>query len=252
MAGEERVERRLLVSVDARGYGRASGRMQGEIQRGLLKVLDEAAEKAGLRRETWHKQGAGDGELAVLPLNEPEVRVVERFPRELRDALRRLNRDRNDEARLRLRLAVHFGMAKPGPNGYQHPGPVVVSRLCDSEPLKRMLAASGADLVVVFSQQIHSDTIQAGLTLLGPAELRQVRVKVKEFDEDAWIWVPGYDVRDVDLGSAEVVWAAAELTAPEPKAPRPGGRSPAGATAHDVFDTVPASQTWVSRIDEED
>ena len=89
-------------------------------------------------------------------------------PGELRGALFRLNRDRKDEARLRLRLAVHFGVAKPGPNGYQGPGPVVLSRLCDSGPLKRVLMESGADLAVVFSRQIYADTIASGLTLLDP------------------------------------------------------------------------------------
>ena len=113
----------------------------------------------------------------MLPRKEPEVRVVERFPRELRGALFRLNRDRKDEARLRLRLAVHFGVAKPGPNGYQGPGPVVLSRLCDSGPLKRVLMESGADLAVVFSRQIYADTIASGLTLLDPAELCRVRVR---------------------------------------------------------------------------
>jgi hypothetical protein len=90
-----------------------------------------------------------------------------------------------------LRLAVHFGTATPGPNGYAHAGPVVVSRLCDSDQLRSALMTSGADLAVIFSRQIYTDTVQSGLTILEPAELRRVRVTKKEFDEDAWIWVPG-------------------------------------------------------------
>jgi class 3 adenylate cyclase len=262
MADEERVERRLLLSVDARGYGSAPGRMHGEIQRGLLKVLDEAAREAGLRREAWDRQSAGDGELAVLPRKEPEVRVVERFPRELRGALFRLNRDRKDEARLRLRLAVHFGVAKPGPNGYQGPGPVVLSRLCDSGPLKRVLMESGADLAVVFSRQIYADTIASGLTLLDPAELCRVRVRNKEFDEDAWIWVPGRDGREHAWELGEGAEPSTVRPAPPPsphRGPGPelpypgspsarglprGGSSPGGAVAHDVFRgvVVPAAQ----------
>lgn len=251
MADEGRVERRLLLSVDARGYGSAPGWMHGEIQRGLLEVLDGAAREAGLRREAWVRQGAGDGELAVLPLEEPEVRVVERFPREMKDALLRLNRGRTDEARLRLRLAVHFGTAKPGPMGYEHAGPVVVSRLCDSEPLKRVLAASGADLAVVFSRQIHTDTIQSGLTLLNPAELHRVRVRNKEFDEDAWIWVPGCDVPEGALELEDVPEGRTVQPPPlpgelpgtppgrKPESSYPGGSAPLGVDAHDVYgDTV--------------
>lgn len=217
MADEGRVERRLLLSVDARGYGGAPVRMQGDIQQGLLDVLDVAAKETGLKRDTWSRQPGGDGELAVLPPEEPEVRVVERFPRELDDALFRHNRDLNRDARLRLRLAVHFGTAKPGPNGYAHAGPVVVSRLCDSDQLRNALMTSGADLAVIFSRQIYTDTIRSGLTILDPSGLRRVRVTKKEFDEDAWIWVPGRAVAGRDVPGSSP--ASAPLKGNGPRRP---------------------------------
>jgi hypothetical protein len=192
MPYQEVVVRRLLLSVDARRYGAAPARRHPEIQGGLLKVLDEAARESGLTRSEWNRQPAGDGELAVLPPGESEPRVVERFPQELRNALRRHNRDLNDAARLRLRLAVHFGAAAPGPNGNTGPGPVTVSRLCDSEQLKQALVAANADLAVIISRQIYDDVIRQEFTLLTPAELRQVTVRNKEFAEDAWIWIPGH------------------------------------------------------------
>ncbi|WP_314174766.1 hypothetical protein [Streptomyces winkii] len=274
MADEERVERRLLLSVDARGYGSAPDWMHEEIQRGLLGVLDVAAKEAGLRRDAWDTQGAGDGELAVLPLEEPEVRVVERFPRELKRALLRHNRGRSDETRLRLRMAVHFGTAKPGSNGYKHAGPVVVSRLCDIEPLKRTLVASGADLAVVFSRTIYNDTVKSGLALLDSPELRQVRARNKEFDEDAWIWVPGYDVRALDLEDAPEEGTrpsapTSGLPAPDERAarsepspgrtpgpeaepPPSGGRAPLAVSEHDVLGpAVPAGRLRGFRLDED-
>ncbi|GAA2446561.1 hypothetical protein GCM10010191_74540 [Actinomadura vinacea] len=187
------IVRRLLMFVDATGYGRSVGRRQEAIQNGLVKVLDEAAARTGLRRAEWARQPAGDGELSVLPPDEPEDRVVESFPQELAAALRRHNRDLRDEAKLRLRLAVHYGPARPAVNGHTGAGPVTVSRLCDSEPLRAALARSGADLAVVFSRQIFNDTILQEHTDLEPGRLRKVRVLVKEFDEEAWIWIPGHD-----------------------------------------------------------
>ncbi|TDD93938.1 toll/interleukin-1 receptor domain-containing protein [Actinomadura rubrisoli] len=183
--------------MDAKGYGGATDRGQEKIQDGLLQVLDEAAGRAGLRRRGWTRQPGGDGELAILPDTEPEPRVVEDFPRALAAALHARNRDLRPG--LRLRLAVHHGMTFTASNGYAGAGPVAVSRLCDSPVLKDALAASGADLAVIYSRQVFADTIRQEHTGLRPGELREVRVAQKEFDEPAWIWIPGHDVHALTL-----------------------------------------------------
>jgi hypothetical protein len=192
-------ERRLLLSVDAKGYGASTDRWQAMIQQGLLKVLDEAAERAGLNRAGWLKQGAGDGELSILPTTEPEPRVADDFVRNLKTALHRHNRDLTGTKRLRLRLAVHYGIAIEGPNGHRGAGPVVVSRLCDCPQLKAALATSGADLAVIVSRQVFTETIVEEHTSLEPGTFRKVRVQMKEYDDDAWIWVPDHDVHKLDL-----------------------------------------------------
>jgi len=195
--------RHVLISVDAKGYGGATARGHQRIQEGLLRVLDQAAERAGLARRTWTRQPGGDGELAILPPSEPEPKVVEDFPRALASALRVHNRDLHPRFRLRLRLAVHHGVALPAPNGYAGDGPVAVSRLCDSRPLKDALAASGADLAVVYSRRVVDDVIRQELTGLSTEALREVRVVRKEFDEPAWIWIPEGDVNALALPSIE-------------------------------------------------
>ncbi|WP_242909301.1 toll/interleukin-1 receptor domain-containing protein [Actinomadura terrae] len=195
--------RRLLLSVDARGYGGATDREQARIQEGLLRVLDEAAARAGLNRPGWIRQPSGDGELAVLPDTEPEPRVVGDLPRALAAELRAHNRGLHPDLRLRLRLAVHHGVALDAPNGHTGAGPVEVSRLCDSALLKDALAASGADLAVVYSRQIYADTIRQGHTGLEPGDLREIRVARKEFDQPAWIWIPGHDVHALALPEPE-------------------------------------------------
>lgn len=191
--------RRLLLSVDATGYGGATGHRQEEMQEGLLWVLNEAAGRAGLTRRRWTRQPGGDGELAVLPDTEPERRVVEDFPRALASELHAHNRGLLPELRLRLRLAVHHGVTITAPNGHAGAGPVAVSRLCDSGVLKKALADSGADLAVVYSRQVFADTIRQEHTGLRPGELREIRVVQKEFDEPAWMWIPGHDVHALTL-----------------------------------------------------
>jgi hypothetical protein len=190
----------LLISVDAKGYGGGHDQRHVSVQRMLTEALDEAAANAGLNRRRWLKQGNGDGELALLPQTEPEPRVVEDFVRELDAALARRNRDVRSAARLRLRLAIHHGMAAPASNGFAGQGVVAVSRLVDSEPLRAALdAASGANLAVILSHRVFTDSVAQWHTSLRPAELRKVRVSNKEFTEDAWLLVPGYDVHGLDL-----------------------------------------------------
>jgi hypothetical protein len=197
--------RRLCVAADAVGYGRGDDYQQLATQRYLIEVLNSAGTAAGLHRLTWHCQPAGDAELAVLPEDEPESVVVDGFIRELDTALTRHNRPLRPEARLRLRVAVHFGRLMPGNNGFAGPGPVEVSRLLNSGPLRAAIAAAPeANLALLVSGSVYRDTIEPQHTTLRPADFRQVHVAEKEFEADAWLWVPGYDTARLPLPDGPV------------------------------------------------
>jgi hypothetical protein len=227
--------------VDARGYGGSDDLRQDEIQKLLPAVLDAAADRADLHRAAWARQPAGDGELAVLPDNESEPAVVDDYVRELHAALGRKNRNLRPELRLRLRLAIHHGMAKPAQMGYAGQGVVEVSRLADSAIAKAALEASGADLVVILSRRVFEDTVEQAHTSLAADHFRRVRVRNKELCEDAWLYVPGCDVWTLDLadvpagaeakagGEAD---AGRRADAAKPSRP-PGGKL--GGTVENVF-----------------
>ncbi|MBP2322149.1 hypothetical protein JOF56_002534 [Kibdelosporangium banguiense] len=184
--------RRLLVAADAVGYGRWHDYQQLAIQRHMIDILDYAAAMSKLRRGTWERQAVGDGELAVLPEDEPEHIVVDTFIRQVDVALARHNTLLLPEARLRLRFAVHFGRIMPGDNGYAGPGPVEVSRMLNSAPLRRAIAEiPEANLALMVSGNIFKDTIEPLHTTLRPAEFYRVHVMEKEFEADAWLWIPG-------------------------------------------------------------
>jgi hypothetical protein len=198
--------RRLLVSMDAKSYGRGDDQQHGAIQTGLLAVADVAAEHAGLERSAWDRQSLGDGELAVLPVTEAEPRVVDDFVRELAAALADHNYDLRSESRLRLRVAIHHGVAIPADNGYRGQGVVVVSRLVDSEPIRAALVGQDrANLAVILSRQVYTDTIVQRHTSLTHQEFRRVQVVHKEFTDEAWLRLPGYDVHELDLTAAAEV-----------------------------------------------
>jgi len=147
---------------------------------------------------------------------------VDDFVRKLAAALQHHNRALLPERRLRLRLAIHHGSAAPASNGFFGQGVVVVNRLVDSPVLRAALAASDADLAVILSRQVYTDTVVQGYTSFDPADFRKIRVRNKEFSEDAWIWVSRGDVHALDLSDNP---ARRHLPAPLPRRRSNGARN---------------------------
>ncbi len=184
------LRRALLVAVDAEKYGAQHDGQQAFVQKALVGMLDEAANKSGLCRSGWTRQSTGDGELAVLPDSEPQFQVVDDFARHLAGALQRHNLRLAEEFRVRLRLAIHYGTASPADNGFAGQGVVLVSRLVDGKPVRMGLSQTKGDLAVVYSDTIYKDIISQGHTTIDLQDLRRVQVKHKETDERAWLWLP--------------------------------------------------------------
>ncbi|MBX9365702.1 hypothetical protein ACF09Y_15735 [Streptomyces massasporeus] len=196
--------RRLLLAVDAKGYGGVDVVTQREWQEAIRRLLEEAAQVAGLDWEQWVTQVGGDSVFAVLPQGASEPGLVDPFMRQLESGLRTFNRNRRDEAWLRLRAAVHFGTASPAANGFEGRAPVEIGRLLDSRVLKAALAAAPeAHLALAVSATVFNDVIGEAYTTIRPQEFREVRVAEKEYAGRAWIRVPGYDAKSLDLGVAE-------------------------------------------------
>ncbi|WP_217553193.1 hypothetical protein [Streptomyces sp. GbtcB6] len=218
--------RRLLLAVDAKGYGGADAVTQGEFQEAITRLLHEAAEAARLDRSRWMTQEGGDSLFVVLPEGASEPTLVDAFMRILDFGLRTFNRNREPHARLRLRAAVHFGPASPGANGFIGPAPVELGRILDSAVLRAALArAPGACLAVGVSEPVFRDVVkEEAYTSVRADEFRHVRVKEKEYEGSAWIWVPGADVRRLDLGPE---------ADPNPGKAEPGDAPPGGRRGGD-------------------
>ncbi|MEV6593152.1 hypothetical protein [Streptomyces acidicola] len=196
--------RRLLLSVDAKGYGGADTVRQHQFQEAILRLLELAADAAGLDREEWLTQESGDSLFAVLPEGSSEPALVDAFMRSLEASLRAFNIGREPEAWLRLRAAVHFGETSPAANGFAGSAPVEIGRIRDCAALRAALdQLSEAPLAVGLSATVFRDVVQGkAYTTIRENEFREVPVKEKEYRGAAWIWVPGADVRQVDLSPA--------------------------------------------------
>jgi hypothetical protein len=189
--------RALLVACDISSYGSGDDVLQLDKQRGLAVVLDEAAAAARLVRSSWQRNDRGDGELALLPDSESEPRVIDDFIHQLSAALARFNRNRIAQAQLRLRVAIHYGVAYPADSGYAGQGLVTVSRLLDSEPIRFALRNSTACLALILSDGVYRETVLNGHTSVAPNEFRKVSIQVKEYHADAWLWLPANAVHEL-------------------------------------------------------
>jgi class 3 adenylate cyclase len=214
-------QRSLLVCCDLKSYGSADDLLQRELQELLVRSLDRAGEAAGLDRASWRRQAKGDEEWAVLPSSTPEGDVVDRYVRALDAELTRTNRYRVPEARLRMRMAIHFGTTVEGANGYPGQDAVLVSRLLNSEPPHAALEQSpDSDLVVVLSDTLFTSLVAARYTTVRPEDFRRVDVRVKDFRGHGWMWLPSGDVHSLVLDVAEPgASGAADPGAAEPVSP---------------------------------
>ncbi|MFI6722805.1 hypothetical protein NRF20_24090 [Streptomyces sp. R-74717] len=196
--------RRLLLSVDAKGYGGADTLTQRQFQEAITLTVNEAAGAAKLKRAKWKTQEGGDSLFAVLPEKASEPALVDDFMRSLEAGLRAFNSSRDPGTLLRLRAAVHFGETSPGANGFVGRAPVEIGRIRDCAALRAALDQTpDACLAVGLSATVFHDVVRGkAYTTIGDNEFLEVPVKEKEYRGAAWIWLPGADVRQLNLRSA--------------------------------------------------
>jgi class 3 adenylate cyclase len=178
---------RYLAAVDVEGFTTLHALDQLQVLDDLGEVLDIAASRAGLDRALWQVQERGDGELAVLPPNTDGPRLIADYPRELADALSEVNSERR--SRLRIRMAMHHGTLVQSRFGPVGQGPIVVSRLLDSDELRKYLVQRAElDLVLIVSASLHSDVIESRLHHLDPAQFSRADVLVKGSAYPAYVY----------------------------------------------------------------
>jgi hypothetical protein len=194
VADVNQFSRILLLAVDAWRYGTRDDLQQRDLQRALAAAIRESATRSGLDPAQWQQQDAGDGLLSLITDSSAEPKVIGSFVRELDEWLRRHNHDLQPRARLRLRVAVHHGVALPADLGYAGAAPVHVCRLRDARAVREALEVfPEANLVVAVSEPIFEGSVRPRHTPLSAADFTRVEVAepAKQFFAAAWVHVPG-------------------------------------------------------------
>ncbi|HEU5028793.1 MAG TPA: hypothetical protein VFV01_28045 [Spirillospora sp.] len=185
MEGTERNQLcyRLLMAVDIEGYSKRDTSEQLLAQRQLSDALDRAARDVGLDRSRWDEHVRGDGELVTLPDGVDPGPVTGGFAIALAGALREINRaalEARARFRLRVRFSLHHGTMTAGPFGPAGDAPIVVQRLLDAGPLRRLLSADPErDLAYAVSDSLFEDVVRTGFCALGPEAFQPIKVTAK-------------------------------------------------------------------------
>lgn len=180
---------RSLFAVDIEGYSRRDNQSQAELRKKLREVCDEAFSRARLAPED--RQDQGDAFLFLFQPDVSKALLVSDLVREIGTALRLSNRNWLPEARMRLRVAAHYGEVHLDGTGYAGESVVAVMRLLDAQPLRDALKTAPDDLVVIVSEPMYRDVVRHQYRGMDPSDYVQVQISRKEFSQPAWIRVPG-------------------------------------------------------------
>lgn len=176
---------RLGFVVDVVSYGQRTASQQACVQARLQDLLRAVVADVGDDFDTVDRDsGTGDG-LVLLPAGDPAARL----PTLLRSVATRLAADNATYSdRIRLRMAVGTGLVAGG--GLTGPLVVNISRLVDSEPLRRAVAGNPeADLAVLVLDVLHTEVIAPGYVPLVADRVELVDVTMREFFDRASLWV---------------------------------------------------------------
>jgi hypothetical protein len=185
---------RLCLAADIERFSRFRNPEAVRAQQRFVDVLNTARRHAGLGEDHIELQEAGDGQLAILPPAIDESRVIPRLVDGIELALAETNRDLNEHARIRIRVALHRGHVVPGVNGWVGDSTIAVHRLLDSAPVRRALAEHpDADFALIVPDTLFQDIIVHRYGHLTPEAFEQVEAELpeKDFAERAWVYVPG-------------------------------------------------------------
>ena len=183
---------RLCFAVDVERYTRHNNETAKRTQHRLVRVVERTLDHAQVDRTQTEVQEQGDGRLVILPtIDEP--RVIPALADGLRRALREVNTDLGQGARVRLRAALDRGLVERAENGYVGNAVIYVHRVIEAKPTKDALAANPrSDFVLAVSDYLYQDVVSNGYHDLDPEMFWKVIAELpgKNFSQPAWLYVP--------------------------------------------------------------
>jgi hypothetical protein len=209
--------------MDVAGSARRDGRALERMRNDLFDLVENAAARGDIDLESPPFDDNGDGLRLVLTPDVPPTRAIDVFAVGIEADLREHRRQVEDEARIRLRVAFHIGLVTRHRGSWTGSSLVVPARLVNAKPLRAALRTDPeANLAAAVSNAMYQLVVRDRFGHIPVTCYRKVRVRVKEYDDRAWLLVP----RSACVCSlSDRGWAAHEARGGRVGlAPRKGGR----------------------------
>ncbi|MGW1913907.1 hypothetical protein ACWCQS_25055 [Streptomyces sp. NPDC002076] len=249
MAGE--ATHHWIMVLDVENFSSRRDPVQRRVRAAMYRALAGAMERAGLAVADTAAEDRGDGVLMLVKPSVSPVLIAGPFVRELDVELGEYAEQSNAEHALRLRLALHQGLAARDEHGWSGDAVNTACRLVDAQPLRDVLtAAPSARMVFAVSDEVHRGVIGHGHRGIDPAAYLPCAFTTKHGETiSSWITVPGYPAPpglrqpSAPQGPAPAAATPASDDRPAASAPTvPGERTPAPETPGDCA-RPPASAT---------
>ncbi|MDX8149518.1 hypothetical protein SK854_45865 [Lentzea sp. BCCO 10_0061] len=182
---------------DMDGYSSHVVDDQRQAQAALVEMDQRAAQAAGLPRLSKSSvQRAGDGAMMRWPADTDLARLLTDYPAKLVTELNAVNKRLAAEHRIRVRIAIGYGMSEEAAGGFAGPAPIAVARMLEAESVKQALKDNpDAAVVLVIDSYLHKEFVLQHVSGLNPNDFTPAQISVKNFHETAWIAVLGRDER---------------------------------------------------------
>lgn len=184
----------FVVVVDIEDFSRRSDPVQRSLRHTMYEVLKTAVDDAHLEWTDFHPQDRGDGVIMLVGGHVSPVSLAGELVGTLKKGLVEKASMFTADHRMRLRIALHHGLAIPDDEGWSGDAINTACRLVDAQPLRDTLAqAHRAQLALIVSDGFYQSVIRPGHRSIDPATFTPVTVTTKNLlDFNAWIQVPGY------------------------------------------------------------
>jgi len=180
-----------IVQMDVAGSARRDGRSLEQMRNDLFDLVENVALRGGIDLETPPYEDTGDGVRLVLPADVSPTRAIDVFAGGLAVGLRAHRRRVDAEARIRLRVAFHIGLVTRHRGSWTGSSLVVTARLVDSKPLRTALRMNDKiGLAAAVSDPMYQLVVRDRFGHIPLTCYRKIRVRVKEYDDRAWLLVP--------------------------------------------------------------
>ena len=161
----------------------------------LYEYLQIAFDSSGIPWEGCFNEDRGDGALIVVPPGISFKGLIHPLPERLRGLIRRHNHVSRESAAIQLCAAAHIGPVEYDGHGFVGTDVNFTFRMLEARPVKRMLAASGAELCLAVSDYVYRSLVCRYPSLVHPDTFQSVRFQAKNTRARAWTYLPGASSR---------------------------------------------------------